>query len=66
MNTKYLCLEEVSKMLNLAKSTVYSYVGNNKIPYIKLGGKLLFNETDLTGWLDSKKQPVIEREGTKR
>jgi len=46
----------------MIKSTIYSYVGKKKIPCIKLDGKLLFPENDLTEWLNSKKKPVITQE----
>ncbi|MDR3142463.1 MAG: helix-turn-helix domain-containing protein [Tannerellaceae bacterium] len=66
MEINYLNINDVSKKLNIAKSTLYAYVGKNKIPFIKLGGKLLFPESDLTNWLNSMKQAVIsEREVNK-
>jgi excisionase family DNA binding protein len=61
METNYLKIDDVSKKLSIAKSTLYSYVGKNKIPFIKLGGKLLFPEIDLTNWLNSMKQTVVEK-----
>jgi excisionase family DNA binding protein len=58
MEIKYYGVEDVSSKLHIAKSTVYAYVGKNKIPHIKLGGKLLFPENDLESWLDSMKKSV--------
>ena len=58
MVNNYLDTDATSKLLNISKSTVYAYVGKNKIPFIKLGGKLLFSETDLNKWLNSMKQKV--------
>jgi excisionase family DNA binding protein len=58
MQNNYLTLNEVSEMLHLSKSSVYCYVGSRKIPHIKLGGRLLFPENDLTRWLDSMKKPA--------
>jgi excisionase family DNA binding protein len=67
MQNNYLTLNEVSEMLHLSKSSVYCYVGNRKIPHIKLGGRLLFPENDLTRWLESMKNPVDdETSGRKR
>jgi excisionase family DNA binding protein len=54
-NENYLTINEVSEKLILSKSSLYNYVKQNKIPYIKLGGKLLFSTTDLQTWIDSKK-----------
>lgn len=65
METNYLQIDDVSKKLNLAKSTLYSYVGKHKIPFIKIGGKLLFPEIDLINWLNSMKQTVVEKKEKK-
>jgi excisionase family DNA binding protein len=60
METKYLTVNDVSKNLNIGKSTLYSYVNNQQIPCLKIAGKVLFEKTDLDKWLESKKQPVKE------
>jgi excisionase family DNA binding protein len=58
MQNNYLTVDDVSEKLHLSKSSVYCYVGKRKIPHIKLGGKLLFTENDLTHWLVSMKNPA--------
>ncbi|MDR3059170.1 MAG: helix-turn-helix domain-containing protein [Prevotella sp.] len=58
MKDKIITVDDVSKSLNIAKSTVYSYVNQSKIPHIKLEGKILFVEKELDSWIDSKKVPV--------
>jgi excisionase family DNA binding protein len=60
MDNKYLNADNTSKLLNISKSTIYAYVGKKKIPFIKLGGKLLFSENDITKWLETKKQITSE------
>jgi excisionase family DNA binding protein len=55
MEQLFLNIEDVSKMLNIAKSTLYNYVRNNQIPHIKIGGIILFSNSDLLLWIDSKK-----------
>jgi excisionase family DNA binding protein len=65
MDNKYFSLDDVSKILKMAKSTLYAYVGKNKIPFIKIGGKLLFSENDMNIWIDSMKQTVSEKEDAK-
>jgi excisionase family DNA binding protein len=62
MKNNYVNIDAVCKTLNVSKSTVYSYVGKNRIPHIKLGGKLLFVENDSVEWLNSMKKPVINKE----
>ena len=58
MEKNYLSTEKTSKLLNISKSTLYSYIGKKKIPFIKLEGKLLFAEDDLIKWLETKKHSV--------
>jgi excisionase family DNA binding protein len=55
LGTKYLTTNEASKIINLAKSTVYAYASKNKIPHYKIGGKILFTNADLISWIKSKK-----------
>jgi excisionase family DNA binding protein len=55
MEQLLLNVDDVSKMLNIAKSTLYNYIRNNQIPHIKIGGIILFSKSDLLLWLDTKK-----------
>jgi excisionase family DNA binding protein len=55
MEQLLLNVGDVSKMLNIAKSTLYNYIRNNQIPHIKIGGIILFSKSDLLLWLDTKK-----------
>lgn len=66
MEDNYLGINDVSKKLKIAKSTLYAYTGKSKIPFIKIGGKLLFPENDLNAWLNSMKHnPLIPEENQK-
>jgi excisionase family DNA binding protein len=55
MEQLFINTDDVSKMLHIAKSTVYNYVRNDQIPHIKIGGIILFSKSDLFSWIDSKK-----------
>ena len=45
--------EQVSKMLGLAKGTVYALVHQNRIPHIRLGRRLVrFDPTALREFVD--------------
>jgi excisionase family DNA binding protein len=55
MEQLFLNVEDVSKMLNISKSTLYNYIRNNQMPHIKIGGIILFSKSDLFSWLNSKK-----------
>ena len=53
---------EASKYLKLSPNTIYQWKYEEKIPSIKLGGKLLFDRNELDDFIDnlSKKQLVNE------
>lgn len=53
-NKKYLNLDEVALLLGASKSKIYRLTSEQTIPFIKVGGKLLFKETDIIFWIDSK------------
>jgi excisionase family DNA binding protein len=58
MESNYLNIKKASEYLNIAKSTLYTYVSKQKIPYIKLGDRVLFETRDLDSWLGTKKVSV--------
>jgi excisionase family DNA binding protein len=51
MEQTLLEMEDVSKRLNIAKSTLYNHVKNDAMPFIKIGGKLLFSEKAIDEWV---------------
>jgi excisionase family DNA binding protein len=53
MNKKLLNLEDVATYLNCSKSTMYRYVREGRISYIRRGRRLLFRETDIEVFLDN-------------
>lgn len=49
---KLLDIVELSEMLGVTKSTIYSWTSRNKIPHIKLSKRLLkFREGDILSWI---------------
>lgn len=42
-----LSVEDVAKMLRVAQRTVYGWVQENRIPYLKINGRLLFDKKDI-------------------
>jgi len=45
---------ELSKYLKVNPQTIYNWVSNNKIPYMKVGDLLRFKKTDIDDWLRKK------------
>ena len=51
---KYFTLKEAAKYTGYAKSTLYNYVYQNRIPYYKPSKKkLLFKQESLDKWVES-------------
>jgi excisionase family DNA binding protein len=47
-----LDVDEVANKLKLARQTIYQYVSAKKIPYIKLGARVLFDEQAIEVWVE--------------
>lgn len=47
MNDKLLNVQEAACYLNIAKSTLYRWVHQKKIKYVKIGSRVLFSQDDL-------------------
>jgi excisionase family DNA binding protein len=58
MQSNYFNIKNASDYLKLAIPTLYIYANKNKIPFIKLGSRILFDKNDLDNWINSKKQAV--------
>ena len=47
MNDKLLNVQETACYLNIAISTLYRWVHQKKIKYVKIGSRVLFSQDDL-------------------
>ncbi|WP_350029950.1 helix-turn-helix domain-containing protein [Chryseobacterium sp.] len=45
-------INSLTNYIPLTKSTIYSMVSRNQIPYRKIGKKLIFNKEDINNWID--------------
>ncbi|MGY6561421.1 MAG: helix-turn-helix domain-containing protein [Luteibaculaceae bacterium] len=58
---EFLSIDEACKFLNLAKPSIYSMVSRGTLPYIKRGGKLRFQKSELVNYLkDGKVKTAVE------
>lgn len=48
----YLTVRELAQWIKFSESHVYALVNKKKIPFIKLGGKLLFDKSKIQNWLE--------------
>jgi len=53
-NTDFYTLPEVCNLMNVPKTTVYSWIKNKKIPFSKPTGRLIFNKMEITNFLLNK------------
>ena len=59
MIAELLSVKELARLIKVNKNTLYLWVNQRKIPYIKLGAKVLFDEKDIESWvLDNKVEMV--------
>jgi excisionase family DNA binding protein len=56
----YLGVKELSEYLKKSESSIYKLTMGNKIPFIKQGKKLLFNQDAIDSWLEQYVQPTIQ------
>lgn len=66
VDDKPLTIDETSVFLNIPKATLYAYTSTRKIPYHKMGKKILFFKAELLAWIEEGKKKTkkeIEKEG---
>ena len=51
-------VDEVAAMVRLRKGTIYRYTSERRIPYFKIGNRVVFNRSDITAWLVERRRSV--------
>ena len=46
-----LTIQEAANFTRLKPSTLYSYVERRRMPFLKVGSRVLFEKTSLINWL---------------
>ncbi len=65
-NDKPLSIDEASDFLHIPKATLYQFTSTRKIPFQKVGKKILFFKNELIAWVEAGKKKTkkeIEAEG---
>ena len=57
---RLLTIDEVSKLLQVKKSTLYSWVSTRRIPFLKINGVLRFGEKAISMWVEGQAEEVKE------
>ena len=58
---RYLTDKEVAQILKVSKRTLQEYRNEGVLPYVLLGGKVLYRESDLERVLESCYHPAYKR-----
>lgn len=58
---RYLTDKEVAYQLKLSRRTLQDYRNEGRIPYIQLGGKILYRESDLEKMLENAYKPAFRQ-----
>lgn len=48
---KYLTITETADIYRVCKQTLYNYINQKRIPYYKLGNRVLFKKSELDKYL---------------
>ena len=51
-------LKEASAFLGLSPATLYKYINQRKVPFTKIGSRVLFKPEALREWVEEKSVPV--------
>ena len=54
MTKNYVGVDELAEFLDISKNTIYSWVWQKRIPYVKVGRLLKFNMRLIEAWLEEK------------
>ena len=56
-----LTIKDVSAQLRMKPSTLYAWVSQSKIPYVRIHGLIRFRSEDIEGWLSgfTKNRPAL-------
>ena len=57
---RYITEQELSKALKITKRTLIEYRMNGKLPYYRIGGKILYKEQDIIEILERNKVLAFE------
>jgi len=59
-NKKFIRIPELADMLGLSVSTIRGLVSQRKVPFMKLGGSILFNPDEVIRYIHTKRVKTID------
>jgi excisionase family DNA binding protein len=61
MRKQYLNVTQAAAYLTLSKSTVYQYLHYKKIPFFKIGERVIFSKSELDKWIKRYAKKVVKK-----
>jgi excisionase family DNA binding protein len=61
MKEQYLNVSQAAAYLTLSKSTVYQYLHYKKIPFLKIGERVIFSKSELDKWIKNQNKKEGKR-----
>ena len=61
-NNRLLGIEETAEHLGITPNTLYAWVSQKRIPYVKIGRLLKFDPRDIETWIEGRKVKAISYE----
>lgn len=55
---RFLSVKELAEYLGIKHPTIYSWVSMKRIPYVKMGGRVMFDLRDIEKWIQERKVEV--------
>lgn len=55
MEKRFIGIEDLSQYLGLTKGTLYVWVCQRRIPYLKIGKLLKFDIIEIQDWIEDKR-----------
>ena len=55
MQSNLISLKEIAEHLNVKPSTIYAWVNQKRLPYIKIGRLVKFDLRDIDAWIQERK-----------
>ena len=62
MKKRLINKRELAEYLSLSVFTIDTWVSQNRIPYVKMGRRVLFDLSEIDKWIDEKKVEPISME----
>ena len=59
-----MAVKEVAEYLGISKATVYQYASSRRLPFVKLGTRLLFRVDEIDEWVEAHARRPLGRSAT--